>query len=119
MPFPGKFPVNVVQNMVQINVSQQLKSAVGVTRDYRIHGVVDVAGVDCRVDGPVKLTRTEQSILVRGKLNIAVELDCSRCLSVFSYPLTLDSEEEYFPISDIVTGESLPLSDNSGSLIID
>ena len=104
---------------MQINVSQQLKSLVGATRDYRINDVVNVSGTDRSAYGQVEMTRTERSILVRGKLDTAVELVCSRCLSGFNCSLALDIEEEYFPATDIVSGEPLPLPDKSGTFIID
>jgi uncharacterized metal-binding protein YceD (DUF177 family) len=40
-------------------------------------------------------------------------------LSWFSCPLTLNIEDEYFPITDVVTGASLSLPDEPGCFTID
>ncbi|MFC1906352.1 DUF177 domain-containing protein [Chloroflexota bacterium] len=71
------------------------------------------------VRGWVELIRTDQSILVKGTLYTEVEVTCIRCLSLFSYPLTLNVEEEYFPIIDVVSGASLPLPKEPDYFTID
>jgi len=80
--------------MVQINVAQLLKEPVGAMRNYQVDEVVDIAGNARPVRGEVRLVRTDRSILVRGKLETGVELSCSRCLTMFSCPLSVDIEEE-------------------------
>ena len=104
---------------MQINVSQQLKASIGSVRNYDVDEAADIAGSASRVQGKVKLIRTHRSILVKGTLHTEAEVTCSRCLSPFSYPLTLNIEEEYFPITDIVSGASLPLAEEPGCFIID
>ena len=105
--------------MVQINVSQQLKTTIGTTRDYEISGIVDIEGGNATVNGTVRLTRTDRSILTGGSLHTEIELTCSRCLHLFNYPLTLAIEEEYFPTTDIHSGTPLPLPDEPGCFTID
>jgi uncharacterized protein len=107
--------------MMQINVSQLLKEQVGSTRDYNISGLVDVVdnSISSPVQGEVKLTRTNRSILVKGKLYISIEATCSRCLRLFSCPLVLNIEEEYFPVLNILSGDSLPSPDEPDSFTID
>ena len=103
-----------------INVSQQLKAPIGTIRSYEIDEAVDIAdGSSSRVQGEVSLTRTDRGILAKATLYTGVELTCSRCLNAFSYPLTLNFEEEYFPTTDIVSGTPLSLPDKPGSLTID
>ena len=106
---------------MQINVSQLLQEPVGATRDYQINEAagVTVNGNCYQVQGKVRLLRTERSILAKAALKTEAELTCSRCLSLFSYPLTLNIEEEYFPTTDVVTGASLPLPDEPGCFTID
>ena len=104
---------------MQINVSQQLKDPIGSIRDYVVNEIVDIAGGNSPVQGEVGLMRTDRSILAKGTLHTEIELTCSRCLSLFSCPLTLNIEDEYFPISDTVTGASLPLPDEPGCFTID
>ncbi len=103
---------------MRINVSQQLKSPVGSTRDYDVAEVVDISG-DSMVEGKVTLVHTDRGILARARLRTTVELTCSRCLSSFSYPLRLNFEEEYFPVTDVVSGVSLALPDEPGIFTID
>jgi len=104
---------------MRINVSQQLKASIGSIRNYEVSGIVNVAGGKSMVQGEVKLMRTDRSILAKGILHTTVEVTCSRCLSLFSCPLTLNIEEEYFPITDVVSGASLPLPEEPGCFTID
>ena len=108
-------------SIMQINVSQQLKASIGSVRNYEVSEIVDVTGdgTDSMVEGEVWLTRTNRGILAKGGLHTNVEVTCSRCLSLFSCPLNLNIEEEYFPITDIVSGASLPLPDEPGLFTID
>ena len=105
--------------MVQINVSQQLRAPIGSIRDYEVSKAVDIADGSRLVQGEIRLMRTDRSILAKGTLRTAIERTCSRCLSLFSCPLTLNIEEEYFPTADMFTGASLPLPDEPDSFTID
>ncbi len=104
---------------MRINVSQQLKASVGSIRNYQVNGIVDIAGSDSLVQGEVRLMRTDRGILAKGILYTEVEVTCSRCLSLFGYPLTLNIEEEYFPTTDVVSSASLPLPEELGCFTID
>jgi uncharacterized protein len=106
---------------MQINVSQLLKETIGSVRNYEVSGAVDIAdnGNGNPVQGKVRLTRTNRSILVKGRLYLTVDVACARCLSLFGYPLVLDIEEEYFPALDIVSGAPLPSPDEPSSFTID
>jgi len=84
-----------------------------------VNEIIDVANGKSMVHGEIGLIRTDRSILAKGTLHTEVEVTCSRCLSVFNCPLTLDIEEEYFPITDVVSGASLPLPEESGCFTID
>lgn len=107
--------------MMRISVSQLLKEPIGSIRNYEVGGTVDITGngVGSEVQGEVRLTRVNRGILVKGTLYTEVEIACSRCLSLFSCPLTLDIEEEYFPITDVCSGTPLSLPDEPGSFTID
>jgi len=106
---------------MQINVSQLLKEPIGSERDYQVSGTINITddGSSSVVWGNIKLTRTNRSILVKGELNTAIELACARCLNIFSCPLVLNFEEEYFPASDIAGGDLLPPPDEPGMFNID
>jgi len=104
---------------MQINVSRLLREPIGSTRSYDVDEATDVAGSNNnRVQGEVRLIRTDRGILVQGRLDTQVELTCSRCLGLFVSPLTLDIEEEFFPTMDVSSGASLPLPEESGCFII-
>ena len=103
---------------MQINVSQQLKASIGSIRDYEISEIIDVDGITSTAQGEAKLIRTDRGILVKGSLYTKVEITCSRCLSLFNCPLTLNIEEEYFSLTDIVSGASLSLPDEPGYFTI-
>lgn len=106
---------------MQINVSQLLKEPIGSERDYLINNSVNIMdnSSSSMVYGNVKLTCTDRSILVRGRLDTAVGLTCARCLDVFDCPLKLDFDEEYFPANNIVGGDFSPAHDEPSSFTID
>ena len=82
---------------MQINVSQLLKESIGSTRNYKVSRTIDITGEGnkSKVEGEVRLMRTNRGILVQGELNTEIELTCSRCLNLFHHPVTLSFEEEY------------------------
>ena len=88
---------------MQINVSQLLKEPVGAERDYSINSSVNImeTGSLNAVQGNVRLTRTNTSILAKGKVSTTIYMDCARCLNKFGCPVVLDFEEEYFPVHTI------------------
>jgi len=104
---------------MEINVSQQLKAPIGSRRSYEVSEIINVAGGNSMFQGKVGLMRTDRGILVKGTLCTEVEVTCSRCLSLFSCPLTLNIEEEYFPVVDVGSGTSLPLPEEPGCFTID
>ncbi len=103
---------------MQINVSQLLKASVGSVRNYEVNETINVAGSHI-LQGEVELMNTDQSILVKGTLSTSIEATCSRCLSLFNYPLTLKIEEGFFPATDVISGASLPLLEEPDSFTID
>ena len=104
---------------MEINVSEQLKAAIGSIRNYEVSEDIDIDGCNYKVEGTVTLMRTDHGILVKGDLNTASELTCSRCLSLFDCPLKINIEEEYLPTTDIISGTPLPLPDDPGTFTID
>jgi len=99
---------------MRINVSGLLKSSLGSQRNCRVSETVNISGSESLVQGAVTLIRTDRSVLVRARLNSEVKVTCSRCLGLFCYPLSLNFEEEYFPVTDVISGSSLPLPDEPG-----
>lgn len=101
---------------MQINVAQLLKESVGAIRTYDID---ETTGEGFRIQGSVKLLRTNRSILVTGSLKTTTRVECSRCLQKFEHPLQIDIEEEYFLTRDPVTGVALPPTGEAGAFVID
>jgi uncharacterized protein len=104
---------------VQINVSQQLKSSIGTTRNYEVDTTVKVDDETVEYIGHVRLMKTDRGILLKGTFNTNLFLRCGRCLSTYFYPLSMKIEEEYFPIMDVTTGIMLPAPEEPGSFTID
>lgn len=106
---------------MEINVSQQLKSPIGTVREYDINEMSDIlgTGVSTLIEGKVKFTKTHRGILVQGTLRGKIPVECSRCLKTFEHPLTINIEEEFFPLLDVSTGTPLELPDEPGAFTID
>ena len=105
--------------MLQINVSQQLKGAIGTVRYAEVDDEVEIAGWEEHVGGRVKLTRTDRGILVQGTLETGAALVCSRCLSAFPYPLRLSIEEVYEETSDASAAAPPPQADEASGFKIE
>jgi uncharacterized protein len=110
-----------MEGHMEINVSQQLKAPIGNIREYEVDETADILGVGTPIEikGLVKLTRTNRGVLVQGRLRTGIPIDCSRCLKNFKAPLTVNVEDEYFPIIDVNSGTPLEIPDEPGSFTID
>jgi uncharacterized protein len=106
--------------MLEVNVSQMLKGSIGTEKVIFVDAIMDITGYgESAVDGKVKLTRTNRSILVKGTLKTLIQSSCARCLDVFECPLTLNIEEEYFPMTEVNTGVPIPEPEEPGYFVID
>ena len=98
---------------LEFNVAQLLKEATGAVRSYEIE--VDLNGdlddedltIVSPLVGQVRFLRTGPHILVRGVLQTTLEISCGRCLTMFTAPVTIELEEEFFPTLDIITGAAI------------
>lgn len=107
---------------MQINTAQLLKQAIGSSRSYKINDILSFAEEEigeCHIQGEVELIRTDKGILVKGILAGKSSLTCSRCLTIFDYPLSFGIEDEFFPSKDVISGISLSLPDDSTTFMID
>jgi uncharacterized protein len=95
--------------MIRINVAQQLREPVGAIRVYRVSETDETN--ECKVEGELKLVRTDKGILVIGDLATVKKLTCSRCLEIFEHPLSLSLSEEYVSQLDISDDTLLPVSE--------
>ncbi|MGQ9546651.1 MAG: YceD family protein [Dehalococcoidia bacterium] len=89
-----------------IDVTQLMNQPVGSSQTHDIGGAIneEVKGV---VAGKVKLTRVSQGILVQARLTAELKLQCSRCLDIFSCPVSFDVEEEFLPTTESAAAVSL------------
>lgn len=94
------------------NVAQLMKAPVGTTQVNDFHEEDFQADDDIHVVGPldghVRMRRTNQGLLVDGRVDLTLQLECSRCLKVFEQPMHITFEEQFYPTVDVVSG--LPLA---------
>jgi uncharacterized protein len=100
------------------NVAQLLKAQVGATQIVELDNAdeLNLEDESVKLAGPIsgrlRMRRTNQGILVDGPVEVSVELTCVRCLEPFTLHISFDLEEQYYPTIDVVTGLSLPESDD-------
>jgi len=105
-----------VRNLV--NVAQLLKEPVGSSRSYAVDATIDDA-IEGPVTGSVKLIHTNRGVLVRVELRVTAELQCSRCLSMFSHDLCFSAEEEFLATIDVGSGLPLALDEKADEFTVD
>jgi len=83
----------------------------GSRRDYAFEGIRLDLGDDLvlaqPVAGHVRVSRTNRGVFLRGSVETALLLECSRCLRPIELALNLALSEEVLPALDIVTGKQL------------
>jgi uncharacterized protein len=92
-----------------------LAEPAGSRRDYAFEGIPldmgdDPGGVLALaqpVSGRIRVSRTNRGVFIRGTIETALALECSRCLRPIELPLTLAISEEALPALDIATGKPL------------
>ncbi|MCR4406522.1 MAG: DUF177 domain-containing protein [Anaerolineae bacterium] len=107
--------------MMRINISRLLQEPWGSLRKYDLDEGSLRLGDDLEVDflrGTLRLTHTNEGILVQGKLTTQVTLECVRCLEPFAYRLSVNLTERFLPAPAAARdGEALSISnDNSVDL---
>lgn len=94
------------------NVSQLLREHVGATRHQEIEPEGAVLG------GTVELVRTHTGVLVRGKFNVSLESECSRCLAIFGYDRPVEFEEVFYQQIDVASGAPVETEAEEDSFLI-
>ena len=106
--------------IMQYNVAQLLEEPIGSSRSYRLDETLK--GVERLADhlcGPVRLSKTQEGVLVEAELDADAVLTCGRCLGEYPLNLTLDIEEEFFLTFDLDTGHSMTAPADSEGVQID
>ena len=105
-----------------MNVAQLLMEPSGSRREYQLDERISLFddAEEQQVTGRVTLLKTDQSVWVSAELTSNIECECGRCLTLFSQPIRMGLEEEFFPVLNQATGarEKL-LSDGGEYLYID
>ena len=107
---------------MKYNVAQLLKEPVGSTRIQEIDDPSPIGDGPSVVSrrGQMSMMRTDRGIWVSAKLELQVEVLCSRCLSWSRLPVSVAVGEEYLPTVDINTGQPLSVPERAeGSFTID
>jgi uncharacterized protein len=71
------------------------------------------------VEARVRLLRTNRGILASVTAQFTVSLACARCLAPLSARLSVQFEDEYLPVIDVVTGAPVHFDDEADALRID
>ena len=105
-----------------MNVAQLLMEPSGSRREYQLDERISLFddAEEQQVTGRVALLKTNKSIWVSARLTSNVDCECGRCLTLFSQPIRMGLEEEFFPVLNPVSGaREKPLSDDGEYLYID
>jgi len=98
------------------NVAQQMKAPVGTSLEYDLNEENARLDEDLKVIGPitghVRLRRINQGLLADGRVDLTLEMECTRCLKQFEQQMHVPFEERFYPTVDIITGVALPPPDD-------
>lgn len=95
------------------NVAQLLKAPAGTAVRMELDPADPLKLDDERVslagdiEGSVKLHRTNQGILVDGRVTAPVRLQCDRCLEEYTTTTSFPLREQFYPTVDVNTGAPL------------
>jgi uncharacterized protein len=96
-----------------------LKEATGAARRYPVEASFAGKGRFAdRVAGEALLTRTHQGVLVQAQVETQVRHTCGRCLIEFNEECDIMVEEEYFPQTDVQTGQRIVIDEDADGLPI-
>ena len=109
--------------MLAYNVAGLMGSVPGTDRRYHVSDesidLPDDLHLARPIDGDVRLSRTDRSVIAEAHLRTALEETCSRCLGPAEAPIDVDLLEEALPSIDFQTGVPLDLTAEPDALRID
>jgi uncharacterized protein len=86
----------------------------GTERRYDVHGATIRLADDLRLaeplEGTVRITRTNQGVLVDAAFDTSIAGSCSRCLRDIEIPEHVEIHEEVLPSIDLTTGRPVDAS---------
>jgi uncharacterized protein len=110
---------------MRYNVAQLIKGPTGAQRRFELSEEVrdleqDLESLSPLV-GSVTLMRTNQGILVTGKLRTTLRMTCKRCLEPADVEVELELEEEFHPVVQIGDApvDDVPDDEYDEALLID
>jgi uncharacterized protein len=83
---------------MHINVRDILAESVGAQRSYKVSGErpeLENSKLLAELKGECTISRLETGLLVQGRLESEVELQCHRCLRSFAHPVKLRFQQVY------------------------
>ncbi len=114
--------IKTLTNDTIVNVAQLLKEPVGATRIADVHLdrlALDELSVATDVAAQVRLTRVIEGILADGEMSGKIELECVRCLEMFTHEFAGEFEAEFRPSVDVRTGVPLFVPEHEDIFVID
>ncbi|MGA7673008.1 MAG: DUF177 domain-containing protein [Nitrolancea sp.] len=105
-----------------MNVAQLLKEPVGSTRIADVHLdrlALDESTIAFDVSAKVRLTRVIEGILADGQMSGKVELECVRCLELYTQEFAGEFEADFRPSVDVRTGDPLQVPEFEDIFVID
>lgn len=100
---------------MHINVREILAESVGSQRSYKVAGErpqLEHSRLLADLEGEFTISRLDSGLLVSGRLETEVELECHRCLRSFSHPVRLSFQQAY---ADDPGDDELPI-ERDGSI---
>lgn len=93
---------------MEFNVAQLMKEATGASRDHELDD--DITNLDggltplSNLTGSLELLRIHSGVLASGDFQVALSLQCGRCLEPVSVRVSVEFSESFRPLTDIQTG---------------
>lgn len=96
------------------NVAGLLTGNLGDTEQYKIENEnLELKGQSLKkINGPIRLMRTDKTVLVTAEINAVTHGECSRCLEPASINVFVNMEEEYYPANGDLMSKSRKSSSN-------
>ncbi|MQF83172.1 DUF177 domain-containing protein [SAR202 cluster bacterium AD-802-E10_MRT_200m] len=107
---------------MEYNVAQLMKEPVGSIRQVEVcTAFIEFSDIKVdKIDGQVRFMRTDLGIWAKGRFQVEVASECSRCLEGYILGLTMKIDEQYYPVVNVnMSGASLSDSMEEGSFTLD